>query len=326
MLPSPSNNGITGTWSPAVIDNMTSGTYDFTPDAGQCANPFTLNVTIDAPTDPTFTITDTYCAGDVVDALSSPSDNGITGTWSPTAIDNMTSGTYDFTPDAGQCANPFTLNVTITPLTVPTFSVASVYCVDDVPDVLPNLSDNGISGTWSPTVISTTTPGSLVYTFTPDAGGCNDVFSFTVTVNDCGCQNEATIAIDPVAPVCEDEVVSLNAVLGGSATTVTWTTGGDGSFNNINSTTPDYTLGVNDIANGSVTLTGTTDDPDGPGGPCLEAVANVVITINPLTTPTFTNPGPICQTEGTITLTSPSNEGITGTWSPSVIDLSLIHI
>jgi hypothetical protein len=45
-LPSTSNNGITGSWSPATVNNSTSGTYTFTPDPGQCAGSATLNSTV----------------------------------------------------------------------------------------------------------------------------------------------------------------------------------------------------------------------------------------------------------------------------------------
>jgi gliding motility-associated-like protein/uncharacterized repeat protein (TIGR01451 family) len=47
-LPTTSNNGITGTWSPAVNSNATT-TYTFTPTAGQCAVPTTLTVVVLAP-------------------------------------------------------------------------------------------------------------------------------------------------------------------------------------------------------------------------------------------------------------------------------------
>ena len=48
-LPTTSNNGITGTWSPA-INNTATTTYTFTPTAGQCATTATMSVTITAPT------------------------------------------------------------------------------------------------------------------------------------------------------------------------------------------------------------------------------------------------------------------------------------
>jgi hypothetical protein len=44
-LSSTSNNGIVGTWLPATISNTTSGTYNFTPNAGQCASTASLSVT-----------------------------------------------------------------------------------------------------------------------------------------------------------------------------------------------------------------------------------------------------------------------------------------
>lgn len=46
ILATTSPNGITGTWSPATIDILTSGNYTFTPSLGSCANPQTISVTI----------------------------------------------------------------------------------------------------------------------------------------------------------------------------------------------------------------------------------------------------------------------------------------
>jgi hypothetical protein len=45
-LPTTSTNGITGTWSPATVDNTASGTYTFTPDANQCASSTTMDITV----------------------------------------------------------------------------------------------------------------------------------------------------------------------------------------------------------------------------------------------------------------------------------------
>jgi uncharacterized protein (TIGR02145 family) len=47
-LPTTSNNGITGTWSPA-LNNTTTTTYTFTPTAGQCATTTTQTITITTP-------------------------------------------------------------------------------------------------------------------------------------------------------------------------------------------------------------------------------------------------------------------------------------
>jgi hypothetical protein len=46
FLPSVSTNGITGSWSPAIIDTTESGIYVFTPDPGQSADMVTLTVIV----------------------------------------------------------------------------------------------------------------------------------------------------------------------------------------------------------------------------------------------------------------------------------------
>ena len=53
------------------------------------------------------------CNGDTQIVLPTESENGITGTWLPAAVDMTTSDTYTFTPDAGFCALQTTVDVTI---------------------------------------------------------------------------------------------------------------------------------------------------------------------------------------------------------------------
>ncbi len=53
-LPTTSNNGITGTWAPA-LNNTATTTYTFTPTAGQCATTTTLTITVNPNVTPTFT-------------------------------------------------------------------------------------------------------------------------------------------------------------------------------------------------------------------------------------------------------------------------------
>ena len=54
-LPTTSNNGITGTWAPA-LNNTATTTYTFTPDAGQCATTTTLTITVN-----NLYLADIYC-------------------------------------------------------------------------------------------------------------------------------------------------------------------------------------------------------------------------------------------------------------------------
>jgi len=174
LLPPVSNNGITGTWSPAVINNLATGNYTFTPDANQCGFPITITVTVIPRTTPTFPFGTSLviCTNGTVPVLPNTSTNGITGTWSPAVVDNQNSGVYTFTPNAGQCANPATFTVTVNPNITPTFSFGSTLtiCAGGSVPALPNTSSNGITGTWSPPVVDNQNSGT--YTFTPNAGQC----------------------------------------------------------------------------------------------------------------------------------------------------------
>lgn len=121
VLPTTSTNAtpITGTWSPSTVDTSTMGTttYTFTPDPilFPCALKTPLPISVE-PIEPNFT-NFSLCSGDVAPILSPISPNGITGTWSPAIVDNITSGPYVFTPDPGQPCTPTnkTINVTVNP-------------------------------------------------------------------------------------------------------------------------------------------------------------------------------------------------------------------
>jgi gliding motility-associated-like protein len=68
-LDSPSPNGITGTWSPVIIDNKNEGSYEFTPDPNQCAIPQTINVTVkavDTLVDFQWTVTEAFAENQVI--------------------------------------------------------------------------------------------------------------------------------------------------------------------------------------------------------------------------------------------------------------------
>ncbi len=70
--------------------------------------------------------------------------------------------------------------VTIDPQVVPLFNPILSICNGDISPVLPTTSVNGITGTWSPAVVSNTVSGT--YIFTPSAGFCAAVTSLSVTV------------------------------------------------------------------------------------------------------------------------------------------------
>jgi gliding motility-associated-like protein len=112
ILPTTSLNGITGTWLPATVSNTTSGTYTFTPNTAQCASTQTILTTINSNVVPTFNTVAPINVGQPLSPLPTTSINGITGTWSP-ALNNTTTTTYTFTPNAGQCATTTTSTITV---------------------------------------------------------------------------------------------------------------------------------------------------------------------------------------------------------------------
>ena len=186
VLPLISSNAtpITGTWSPFPVDTSTLGTivYNFIPTPGQPCVSTTLTsalIRIDPVLTPTFTQIGAICSGGTLLALPATSNEGITGTWSP-ALNNMATTTYTFTPTAGQCATTTIMPITVNPNVTPTFNAVGPICSGDILAPLPTLSNNGINGTWSPTLSNTTT---TTYTFAPSSGQCATTTPLTIVVN-----------------------------------------------------------------------------------------------------------------------------------------------
>ena len=177
VLPTTSTNGITGTWSPATVSNTAGGSYTFTPTAGQCATPLIISITVSTGNiAPVFSPIAPFCNGSTAPVLPTISTNGITGTWSPATVSNTAGGSYTFTPAAGQCAVPLTINTTVNPSVTPDFPAVLTACEGILAfPTLEAVSNNGITGSWNPSVI--TTEGS--YVFTPDPGQCATAFTTT---------------------------------------------------------------------------------------------------------------------------------------------------
>ena len=116
VLPMVSTNGITGTWGPLPVDTSTMGTktYTFTPDPilFPCAKTTTLSISV-KPIVPNFTDF-SICSGKPAPTLSLISPNGITGTWNPSTVNTIASGSYVFTPNLGQSCAPTNKTITIT--------------------------------------------------------------------------------------------------------------------------------------------------------------------------------------------------------------------
>jgi hypothetical protein len=281
-LPTTSDNGITGTWSPA-LDNTATTIYTFTPDTGQCAATATLTITVNQPVTPTFTAVADICNGDPLALLPTTSGNGITGTWSP-ALDNTATTIYTFTPDTGQCGVTTTLTISVNQPVTPIFTAVADICNGDPLAPLPTTSDNGITGTWLPALDNTAT---TIYTFTPDTGQCAATTTMTITVN-----QPLTPTFTAVADICNGDPLAPLPTTSGNGITGTWLPALDNTATTIYTFTPDT-------------------------GQCA-ATATLNITVNQPVTPTFTAVADICNGDPLAPLPTTSGNGITGTWLPTL--------
>ena len=177
-LPTTSNNGITGIWSPA-INNTTTTTYTFTPNPGQCAVSATMTIDVNPVVVPVFTQVSPICSGDALAPLPTTSNDGVTGTWSP-AIDNTVTTTYIFTPSGGVCVRPASMTIVVNQKMTPTFTQVAPICSGQTLAALPTTSNNGVVGSWSPAINNANT---TTYTFTPASNECAVATSMTINVN-----------------------------------------------------------------------------------------------------------------------------------------------
>lgn len=280
-LPSTSNNNVTGTWSPA-INNTASTTYTFTPDSGQCATIQTLTVTVNQPITPIFEVMDPICKGTSFE-LPSTSINNINGTWSP-AFDNTTTATYTFVPAVGGCATNQTITVIVNEPIAPFFNLISEVCKGETIETLPNISLNGITGTWSPNVNNTDT---TTYTFTPSEGECANLHTHTIEV-----QQPTLPLFDQVAPICLGDILlplpseSNNGIIG------TWSP----ALNNSITTNYIFTPNADECASSQ----------------------NMTIVVNPILDPQFNAIPSICAGDDLSPLPTTSINNIEGTWSPAI--------
>lgn len=281
-LPTTSTNGVTGTWSPAINNQITT-TYTFTPTVGLCALTANQTIAINPNILPTFNNVGAFCAGSNIPPLATTSTNNFTGIWSP-VINNQQTTTYTFTPSLGLCATTATTTINITPNITPTFNQEGPFCTGTTINPLPNTSLNNIAGTWSPAINNTQT---TTYTFTANAGVCANVVTMTITINQL-----TPPQFSQAGPFCAGAAIpnllntSLNNIVG------SWSP----AINNQNTTNYTFVPNV---------------------GQCA-ANASMTIVINPNITPTFNQVGPYCDGASIPALPTNSNNNYAGSWFPAV--------
>jgi PKD repeat protein len=285
-LPTTSNNSVSGTWD-ATISTASAGTvtYTFTPSGG-CATTATMDVVVNANVTPTFTQMGPYCIGSTPGTLPTTSNNGVSGTWDA-AISTASAGTttYTFTPTGG-CATTATMDVVVSSSITPTFTQVGPYCVGDTPATLPTTSNNSVSGTWD-AAISTSSAGTVTYTFTP-SGGCATTATMDVVVN-----ASVTPTFTQVGPYCTGDTPATLPTTSNNGVTGTWD------------------AMISTASAGTVTYTFT------PSGGCA-TTATMDVVVNASVTPTFTQVGPYCVGDTPATLPTTSNNSVSGTWDAAI--------
>jgi gliding motility-associated-like protein len=287
-LPSVSLNNIDGVWSPA-FNNQSTTTYSFLPNDTTCNQPLLLTVQIIPQITPLFNFATSLCQNDNL-LFPVSTQTGAFGTWSP-AFDNQNTTTYTFTPTistpAVGCPTPAQHTVNIIPSTVPAFSLLDSICINGQL-TFPTVSDNSISGTWSPAFDN---QNSATYTFTPSistiALGCPSTTQHTVNI------------ISPTVPTFSFlDTICLNGQLtfptvSDNTITGTWSP----AFNNQNSATYTFTPDLNNTAT------------------CVASAQQDVVIVPPIA-PNFSVVNSLCEGSSFVFPTTSVN-GILGTWTPA---------
>ncbi|HMK16698.1 MAG TPA: T9SS type A sorting domain-containing protein, partial [Chitinophagaceae bacterium] len=139
------------------------------------------------------------------------------------------------------------------------------------------------------------TAGTSTYTFTPATGQCAAPVTMNIEIT-----TQITPTFTQIGPLCQNSTApALPAT----------------SNNGINGTWSPAT--INTSIAGTTTYTFTPISGQG----AAPVTMNIMITTQ-ITTPTFTQIGPLCQNSAAPGLPGTSNNGINGTWSPATINTS----
>ena len=242
-----------------------------------------------------------------------------------TAIPTGGTGTYTYLWSNGQVTNPainltagtYTVSVTDANLCMVTASVIITEPAESLQAIITsqtNVTCFGYSdGNATVTAAGGTMPYTYVWNTTPvqtTSTASNLVAgTYTVTVtdsNNCTANYSVTLTQPPSilafagsdALICEAQSYMLSAATAANNSSLTWTTSGDGSFDNTTVLNPTYLPGTADITAGSVTLTltayGITPCPDSTDFMVLSISRQAIADAGPDTT--------ICESEGSLTL------------------------
>jgi hypothetical protein len=193
-------NGTDYTNTTGWFSNVPQGSYNLSvkSSAGMVSptTPVTIQQALIQPAAPTASVTQQpSCAVNTGTIVVSSPVGGAGYTYSIDGVSygtastftGLVSGSYQVTVRYGTtgCISPATA-LTVNPApddnVQPVFPTFGPYSEGSASVVLPVVSDNGIRGSWSPATVSTATPGSFLYTFTPDPGKCATILTVTIKI------------------------------------------------------------------------------------------------------------------------------------------------
>ncbi len=219
---------------------------------------------------------------------ASPSGLAINASTGEIDPQNSSVGTYTVTYTTnGNCPNSYSMDITITTGFSADFHYdADEYCQAGT-NPMPVYDNNGSAGTFSSypsglSFVSTSTgeidlansaPGTYIVTnYIEASGGCSAAQDEdTITIYEA-----PVVEISNDTTVCGADPVQLTAHLSGSATDISWSTTGNGSFTSPNDTITYYIPAASDY-NSTIVITATTNDP---AGPCDAATASMSLVVH----------------------------------------------
>ncbi len=202
-LPTTSNNSVTGTWSPAVVSNTTSGSYTFTPSSSfPCAIPVTVSINVSGQITPSFTQVAPFCQGTTAPVLPTTSLNGFSGSWSPATVSNIASGTYTFTPGtSSSCLANATMSITVKPIAEVT--VYDTICSEELPIV------------WNGITVTAGGANAASY-IVPAANACDSITTLNLSVIN-NTNPSITVSANPSGSISTGQTVTFTATLNDAA-------------------------------------------------------------------------------------------------------------
>lgn len=350
-----SQNGVSGTWSPAV-NTTSSATYTFTPSPGQCASSTVLNVTVNSIPVVSYSGSTTLCSGNTTNIALSSTVSGTTFSW--TVAQSLASGgsansgsnisqtlnatsstagtvTYTVTPTASGCPGAaITIPVTVNPTPTVSFTGATTICSGN--STALNLTSNVSGATFGWLVNSTNAIGASIGTGSSIAQTLNATTAAAGTV---------VYTVAPLAASCPGNpisiTVSVNPTPVASFTGPTTLCSGNATAislsSNVSSTTFNWTVvqtgvsgGAASSGTGIVQTLSTTSGISGTAtysvtptaSTCVGAPLVFTITVNPTPSGAFTGPTTICSGATTALNLTSAVAGTTFTWTANATGVS----